>query len=160
VEFFDFGNSESFHFFKWLGEQPGERGPQALIARAFEAADTDKWLEMGACVSRVVRDKLADILGELLEDVRAGLDVAEDTPGSDMDIIHVNHLLLRHHHGEGHLREALEACQRRVQEGRFVVAQGTDLCYLLLAIRRATFPNCPDFLLLSVPRAKYTQLLA
>lgn len=66
MQFFNFGNDESFHFFKWVCES-GLVDVQRLIDEAFQNAEHDKWLEIGTCVSWVVRDKLADLLQDVLD---------------------------------------------------------------------------------------------
>lgn len=75
MEFFDFGNSETFHVFKWASSQCPQVDVPALIAKAFElAAEEEEGLEVDT--SHAVRDKLADLLEEA---------VIEAAPAADFD---------------------------------------------------------------------------
>jgi len=67
MQFFNFWNPQTFHYFKWLTEG-GAVDCAALVAKAMERVEGDSWFEMGVCVSRVVRDKLAEDLEELLDE--------------------------------------------------------------------------------------------
>jgi hypothetical protein len=66
MQFFNFMNEETFHFFKWICAG-GAGGPEALVDRAFKAAEKpgpDDWPEMDICY--VVKDRLRDELREIL----------------------------------------------------------------------------------------------
>jgi hypothetical protein len=76
MQFFDFGNSVTFHYFKWVSES-GQADPDALIGEAFRKAETDTEHFPGEDVCMVVRDNLAGLLTELLADVVP--DVADDS---------------------------------------------------------------------------------
>ena len=73
MEFFDFGNSLTFHFFKWITES-GQATPQILVTEAFEKAETDTehFADEDVCI--IVRDVLAHRLAELLADVASDQD--------------------------------------------------------------------------------------
>jgi hypothetical protein len=50
IQFFDFGNSETFHFFRRVSES-GKVNPADVIERAFKQAETSEWLKIGENVS-------------------------------------------------------------------------------------------------------------
>jgi hypothetical protein len=68
VQFFNFGNDQTYHFFQWVSRS-GMIDPKELISKAMEQVEDDDWFKMGSDVSTVARDKLADLLEELLEEV-------------------------------------------------------------------------------------------
>jgi hypothetical protein len=73
VEFFNFGNNETFHFFKWICES--EPGPDALIAEAERKAETvehDEFEWEDICF--IVRNRLMTKFGEILFDIAPELD--------------------------------------------------------------------------------------
>jgi hypothetical protein len=70
MQFFNFTNEETFHFFEWVtrGKQVD---PEALIADAYRDAENDRegaliGEAMGICY--LVRDHLADRLADVLEE--------------------------------------------------------------------------------------------
>lgn len=67
MQFFNFTNEETFHFFKWVTDS-GQVDPKALIEEADSSveADTEHFEEEAICV--VARDILARPLYVLLED--------------------------------------------------------------------------------------------
>jgi hypothetical protein len=70
MEFFNFGNSTTYHVFKWLTES-GHVDPDGLIAAAMAKVEGDPWFEMGVSVSEVTRDKLADDLEDVVLNLAA-----------------------------------------------------------------------------------------
>jgi hypothetical protein len=68
VEFFNFGNDETYHFFRWVTDG-GRINPDELIAEALEQVEGDELYKMGMDVSSVAKDNLAAILKERLEDL-------------------------------------------------------------------------------------------
>jgi hypothetical protein len=65
MQFFSFGNDETYHFFKWVTES-GLVDVDALIAQAFKDAEDDEWLKRGFSVSSTLREKLSSILLETM----------------------------------------------------------------------------------------------
>jgi hypothetical protein len=68
IQFFNFGNDETFHFFKWVSES-GQVTPATLIATAYhnsEAPDDEHLEDEDICV--VARNRLAGLLADLLEE--------------------------------------------------------------------------------------------
>lgn len=73
MEFFNFWNAETFHFFQWLTKTDAA-SPQALIDRAIEKVDDPEPEERSGletmlgngCIA--VREALSGLLSELLED--------------------------------------------------------------------------------------------
>jgi hypothetical protein len=85
MQFFNFGNNETFHFFEWICAGKAG-GPEALIDRAFKAAEKpgpDDWPEMDICY--VVRDRLRDELQEILYNTEPDLDL--NSRGSEIGVI-------------------------------------------------------------------------
>jgi hypothetical protein len=68
VEFFNFGNDETFHFFRWVTDG-GRVNPDELVVRALSHVEGDDWFAMGVDVSTVAKDKLADILNEIVDEL-------------------------------------------------------------------------------------------
>jgi hypothetical protein len=68
VEFFNFGNDETYHFFRWAIDG-GCINPDELIAEALEQVEEDELYKMEMDVSSVAKDNLADILKERLEEL-------------------------------------------------------------------------------------------
>jgi hypothetical protein len=66
MQWFDFGGSETFHFFKWVIEA-GHVNADDLIDQAFKATENDPMLAMGIDGCHVLRDKLAEILDDVLQ---------------------------------------------------------------------------------------------
>src|SRR4051812_48668347 len=62
MQFFDFGNSETFHYFRWL-THPGNADLPALVQKAIVDAE-----DSADSVSCQTRERLADALGELLNE--------------------------------------------------------------------------------------------
>ena len=73
VQFYNFGNEETYHFFRWVSES-GQVDPLELIDRAIREAGPDEELDKGAGVSSEVKDSLAEILSELLWEQAPDLD--------------------------------------------------------------------------------------
>ena len=66
IQFFNFGNDETFHFFRWVSES-GQVDPGTLIATAYEQADAPDDEHFDAdVICIVVRDKLANLLEEVI----------------------------------------------------------------------------------------------
>jgi hypothetical protein len=84
MQFFDFGNSETFYFFRWISESRLV-SPNEMIAKAFGRAETDVWLKMGEDVSVVLKDMLAKELTDLLGDIEANYDPDSPWPASVND---------------------------------------------------------------------------
>jgi len=63
--FFNFGNQETFHFYKWIMESE-QVNVNDLIAKAFTDAENDEWFKMGDDVCNAVRDALAAALEEMV----------------------------------------------------------------------------------------------
>jgi hypothetical protein len=84
VQFFNFRNEPTFHFFEWVR---ATKDTKKLIAEAYDACEGDEWFEMGEDVSRVARDKLADRLEEILEEAQSdwGL-VTDEWSVGDVDL--------------------------------------------------------------------------
>lgn len=74
VQFFNFGNDETFHFFRWVTDG-GRVSSDELVTRALSQVDGDDWFKMGMDVSTVARDKLADSLSEVVN----GLSPVDDS---------------------------------------------------------------------------------
>ncbi len=78
IEFFNFVNQETFHFFQWICKSVPS-GPEALIADAFKRADEPGEMEFpGEDVCYAVRDRLAEILEKILDDVASTLDIDDE----------------------------------------------------------------------------------
>jgi hypothetical protein len=73
MQFYNFGNEETYHCFVWLTES-GTIDIGKLIAEAFDAVEGDQWYKMGCDVSTVARDKLSNILELEIQDYMAGFD--------------------------------------------------------------------------------------
>ena len=72
MEFFNFGNDETFHFFKWICES-GQADANDLIANAYKEAEAladDEFEEENICI--VVRNHLANTLRDLLWEAAPG----------------------------------------------------------------------------------------
>jgi hypothetical protein len=67
MQFFNFTNDETFHFFKWITESE-QVDPNALIDEAYIKVETDKDHFEGEDICIVARDILADQLRDLLDD--------------------------------------------------------------------------------------------
>jgi hypothetical protein len=68
MEFFNFGNSATYHYFTWV-RQCGQLNTAALIAKAFDRAATDRDMEVISIgTTDDVQEKLAGLLREILED--------------------------------------------------------------------------------------------
>jgi hypothetical protein len=67
MQFFNFTNDETFHFFKWVTES-GQVDPNALIAEAYSKVETDEEHFEGEDICVVAKDILAEQLSNLLED--------------------------------------------------------------------------------------------
>lgn len=79
MQFFNFGNSETFHFFKWVsesGQVVSENGQdlQGLIDKAFQEAEGDAFFKMDVDVCYVVKEKLADLLYDVIWEIVPDLD--------------------------------------------------------------------------------------
>jgi hypothetical protein len=72
VQFFDFGTTETYLFFRWVRES-GEVDAPTLIARAFDLVEGNAWFKMGEDVSTVAKDTLSALLVTLLEERGARL---------------------------------------------------------------------------------------
>jgi len=70
LKFFNFTNSETYHFFQWLCHTDTVDVDE-IIGRAMNGVEGDAWYELGADVSSVARDKLVEILEELIVDIRS-----------------------------------------------------------------------------------------
>jgi hypothetical protein len=80
AQWFDFGNTETYWFCRWVRES-GEVDVPALIAKAFEAVEGDEFFEMGVDTSYIARDKLADQLEEILDERGTDDGVQWEPPG-------------------------------------------------------------------------------
>jgi hypothetical protein len=67
MEFFNFINEPSFHFFKWVTES-GAIDLPALVAQAMKQVEEDKGFQMGMDVSWAAKSQLASLLEETLWD--------------------------------------------------------------------------------------------
>jgi hypothetical protein len=79
MQFFNFGNDQTYHFFKWVTES-GMVKPDELIAKAQQQVEGDEWFKMGMDVSSVARDKLSELLKDVLYDAH-GLQEGEHEIG-------------------------------------------------------------------------------
>ena len=70
MKFFNFTNSETYHFFQWLCHTD-EVAVDQLVKRAIDEVEGDAFFELGADVSSVAREKLVEILEELIVDIRS-----------------------------------------------------------------------------------------
>ena len=84
TKFFNFGNEETFHFFKWISESG--RADQ-FIEGAFTNAQADEWLKLGAGVAEALRDALAGELQEVIADELSGVDEANPQNLSELLLI-------------------------------------------------------------------------
>jgi hypothetical protein len=80
IEFFNFSNDATFRAFEWFSESGHELAdPDKMIRDAFETAESSggHFAEEDICI--VVRDKLAERLEKLLEELAAniGVDLGE-----------------------------------------------------------------------------------
>jgi hypothetical protein len=84
MRFFNFGNAQTYHFFRWVC-QGGKVDPDKLVARALARVEGSEWYRMGLDVSTVARDKLAEMLADVLEGQAADLPSAagENAAGPD-----------------------------------------------------------------------------
>ena len=69
IKFFNFTNSETYHFFQWLCHTD-QVAVNDLVKRSMDSVEGDAWFELGADVSSVARDKLVEILEDLVVDIR------------------------------------------------------------------------------------------
>jgi hypothetical protein len=68
MEFFNFGNSATYHYFTWVREC-GQLNTAALIAKAFDRVAADPGMEvLSVGTTHDVQEKLAELLREILED--------------------------------------------------------------------------------------------
>jgi hypothetical protein len=67
MQFFNFWNAQTYHFFVWLTEGGGS-DVEALVQDAFAAVEGDPWYELGEAPCQVARDKLAEALVDLLDE--------------------------------------------------------------------------------------------
>jgi hypothetical protein len=74
MNFYNFHNNETYHFFVWLTES-GTVDLSKLIRQAFDAVEGDPWYEMGDDISRV---QLGGILQNLLEEYMIDFDADLD----------------------------------------------------------------------------------
>jgi hypothetical protein len=65
MQFFNFGSNETYLFFEWVRRH---RDVATLVAKAMSQVEGDEWYEMDADVCYVARDKLHELLREILED--------------------------------------------------------------------------------------------
>jgi hypothetical protein len=72
MEFFNFGNQETYHFFKWLTDSDPD-WPEALINDAFRRAETTEDIP-GDDICFTVRDRLGEKLQEVLYEIAPDLD--------------------------------------------------------------------------------------
>jgi len=84
TKFFNFGNEETFHFFKWISESG--RADQ-FIEGAFTNAQADEWLKLGAGVAEALRDALAGELQEVIADELSGVDEANPQNLSELLLV-------------------------------------------------------------------------
>lgn len=84
IEFFHFGNDETYHFFRWVTEG-GWHDADALVTKAMERVDEESCPTAGADVSMIARSKLADMLGEILDAILEDLWHGE-SPGEIGDV--------------------------------------------------------------------------
>ena len=70
TQFFNFTNSETYHFFQWLCHTDVVNVDE-LVSRAMNEVEGDEFYELGADVSSVARDKLVEILEELIVEIRS-----------------------------------------------------------------------------------------
>jgi len=84
MEFFDFFNSETFHYFKWLCDTR-QNDVDSFLKDALDSVEADEWFQMGQDVSTTARDNLAEILGEDLKNVAAELGVSLELDGIPED---------------------------------------------------------------------------
>lgn len=75
TEFFNFGNSQTYHFFKWV-THPNALDISKLVKEAFEAVEGDEWFQLD-CPSQVAKRKLAKKLGEILDELAGGWEATE-----------------------------------------------------------------------------------
>jgi hypothetical protein len=68
-QFLNFGNDETFHFFKWVSEG-GQVDPKQLIRNAYKAAEEnpDELTEGALGLCHAVKDRLAELLEDVLEE--------------------------------------------------------------------------------------------
>ena len=69
MHFFNFTNSESYHFFHWLCRS-GKVDLDTLVRSAMEGVDGDLSYQAGADVSSVARDNLISALEQVVLDLR------------------------------------------------------------------------------------------
>ena len=69
IKFFNFTNSETYHFFQWLCHTD-QVDITALVKQGMDSVEGDAFYELGADVSSVARDKLVEILEDLVIDIR------------------------------------------------------------------------------------------
>jgi hypothetical protein len=70
MEFFNFRNAETFHFFKWLCHS-GCVDVEGLIELALQHSQAPELFELGFDLSRVAREKLAELLEVELVEAKA-----------------------------------------------------------------------------------------
>jgi hypothetical protein len=66
MEFFNFGSTETFHFWTWITAGKGA-DPQELLRQAFDRLEVDPDVFEGECVSLGLRKHLSWLLDELLD---------------------------------------------------------------------------------------------
>lgn len=74
MQFFNFYNSATYHFFQWVCNS-GRVDVESLVRGAFGLVEGDPWFEI-LDVSTIAQDKLAGLLERILDDV-----IAEELPG-------------------------------------------------------------------------------
>jgi hypothetical protein len=85
VQFFNFTNEETFHFFRWICEREPS-GPESLVADAFQRAehlDDTEFADEDIC--EIAKSRLAEQLEEILYNAAPDLD--PDTNSFEIGII-------------------------------------------------------------------------
>jgi hypothetical protein len=65
MQFFNFGNSETYLFFEWVRRH---HDVATLVAKAMSQVEGDEWYEMDLDVCYVACDRLQELLREILQD--------------------------------------------------------------------------------------------
>ena len=66
MQFYNFGNDETFHFFQWVVHS-GLVSSDDLIKQAYDQVEKNDWYERGMDISNLAHDELTKILDALLD---------------------------------------------------------------------------------------------
>lgn len=89
MQFFDFHNHQTFHFFYWVCHS-GVVDVETLVSRAFDMTHEEQPVEVHENLSDAVAQKLSELLVQVLEShVEAELVPVMGTGVSDCDAAHV-----------------------------------------------------------------------